>query len=124
MPTGFSIGPLFIHYYGIILMLGAVAGAWLATREAIRRKQDPEIVWDLLVWLLISGIIGARLWHIFTPPPSMVAAGITTKYYLTHPFRCPCHLARRIRYPRCCACRCFGVVYIQSQKKPQFFLVG
>lgn len=85
MPTGFSIGPLFIHYYGIILMLGAVAGAWLATREAIRRKQDPEIVWDLLVWLLISGIIGARLWHIFTPPPSMVAAGITTKYYLTHP---------------------------------------
>jgi len=85
MPIGFNIGPLFVHYYGIILMLGAVAGAWLATREARRRKQDPEIVWDLLVWLLIGGIIGARLWHIFTPPPSMVAAGITTKYYLTHP---------------------------------------
>ena len=85
MPIGFNIGPLFVHYYGIILMLGAVAGAWLATREARRRKQDPEIVWDLLVWLLIGGILGARLWHIFTPPPSMVAAGITTKYYLTHP---------------------------------------
>ncbi|MBE9524844.1 MAG: prolipoprotein diacylglyceryl transferase [Chloroflexi bacterium] len=85
MPTGFSVGPLFIHFYGIILMLGAVAGAWLATRQAKFRKQDPEIVWDLLVWLLVSGIVGARLWHIFTPPPSMVAAGITTKYYLTHP---------------------------------------
>jgi len=85
MSIGFNIGPLFIHYYGIILMFGAVAGAWLATREAKRRKQNPEIVWDLLVWLLIGGIIGARLWHIFTPPPSMVAAGITTKFYLTHP---------------------------------------
>jgi phosphatidylglycerol:prolipoprotein diacylglycerol transferase len=33
----------------------------------------------------VGGIIGARLWHIFTPPPSMVAAGLTTQYYLTHP---------------------------------------
>ena len=33
MPEGFSIGPLFVRFYGIILMLGAVAGAWLATRK-------------------------------------------------------------------------------------------
>ncbi len=33
MPEGFSIGPLFFRYYGIILMLGAVAGTFLAQRE-------------------------------------------------------------------------------------------
>jgi phosphatidylglycerol:prolipoprotein diacylglycerol transferase len=43
------------------------------------------LVWDGLFWLVIGGIIGARLWHVFTPPPSMVAQGITTRYYLTHP---------------------------------------
>lgn len=85
MLPGFNIGPLTIHYYGIILMLGAVAGAWLADREARRRKVDPEIVWDALIWVIIGGIIGARLWHVFTPPPSMIAQGLTTRFYLTHP---------------------------------------
>jgi phosphatidylglycerol:prolipoprotein diacylglycerol transferase len=31
---------------------------------------------------LIGGIIGARLWHILTPPPS---SGITAGWYFTHP---------------------------------------
>lgn len=70
MPGGFHIGPIEIRFYGIILMLGAVAGAWLATREAKRRGYEPEIVWDLLTYLLIGGIVGARLWHVFTPSPS------------------------------------------------------
>ena len=82
MPEGFPVGPLFIRFYGIILMLGAVAGAWLATREAKRRGYESEIVWDLLTYLLIGGIIGARLWHILTPPPS---SGVTASWYLTHP---------------------------------------
>lgn len=85
MPTGFSIGPLFVRFYGIILMLGAVAAAFLAERQARKRGMNSEIVWDLFVWVLIGGIIGARIWHILTPPPSMVEAGLTVQYYLTHP---------------------------------------
>ncbi len=82
IPEGFFIGPFEVRFYGIILMLGAVAGAVLATREARRRGHNPELVWDLLTYLLIGGIIGARLWHILTPPPS---SGITAGWYLTHP---------------------------------------
>ena len=82
MPEGFYIGSFEVRYYGIILMLGAVAGAFLATREAKRRGREQEIVWDLMIYLLIGGIIGARLWHILTPPPS---SGITTAWYFTHP---------------------------------------
>ncbi len=82
---GFFIGPVFIYFYGIILMLGAVAATFLAEREARRRGQDGELVWDALIWVLIAGIVGARIWHILTPPPSMVKEGITTSYYLTHP---------------------------------------
>jgi phosphatidylglycerol:prolipoprotein diacylglycerol transferase len=85
MPTGLQVGPLYIRFYGIILMIGALAGAWLAAHEAKRQDQDPEIIWDGLIWVLIGGILGARIWHILTPPPSMVEQGITTAWYLTHP---------------------------------------
>lgn len=76
-------GGFCIHYYGIIIMIGAVAAGFLATYEARRRGQDPEIVWDLLVWLIIGGVIGARLWHVFTPSASSI---YSTAFYLTHPF--------------------------------------
>lgn len=82
MPEGFNLGPFFVRFYGIILMIGAVAGGFLATREAKKRGYDPEIVWDLFVYLLIGGIIGARIWHILTPSPS---SGVTTAWYLSHP---------------------------------------
>lgn len=75
-----------LYYYGVIIMSGALAGGWLASREAARRGYDTDVVWDLLIWLVIGGIIGARLWHVFTPSPSLVAQGVDTMYYLTHPF--------------------------------------
>lgn len=81
MSTGFQIGPIFIHYYGIILMTGAVAAAWLADWSARRRGLKSDMVWDALIWVLIGGIIGARLWHIFTPPPSMLIDGSNPYFY-------------------------------------------
>lgn len=84
MPTGFQIGPLFIHFYGLIAMFGVLAATWLSMREAEHWGQDPEFIVDVLPWLIVAGVIGARLWHIFTPPQSMVEKGITTRYYLTH----------------------------------------
>lgn len=68
-----------------MIMLGVVAASLLVSAEAKRRGQNPEILWDMLVWVVIAGIVGARIWHILTPPPSMIAQGITTQYYLTHP---------------------------------------
>jgi len=85
MPTGFSIGPLYVHFYGVIIMLGALAAAFIADWNARRQGRKNDLVWDMLPWLLIAGIIGARLWHIFTPPPSMVAVGKDTMWYLTNP---------------------------------------
>ncbi|PWH15216.1 MAG: prolipoprotein diacylglyceryl transferase [Anaerolineae bacterium] len=75
-----------LYYYGVVIMAGALAGGWLATRQAAQHGHDPDVVWDLLIWLVIGGVIGARLWHVFTPSPSLVAQGIDTMYYLTHPF--------------------------------------
>ncbi|NIV36955.1 MAG: prolipoprotein diacylglyceryl transferase, partial [Anaerolineae bacterium] len=54
-------------------------------REANRHGLEGDLVWDSLVWLLIGGVLGARVWHILTPSASLQAQGVTTMYYLTHP---------------------------------------
>lgn len=83
---GIHIGDLlYIRFYALIIITGAILAAVLAAKRAGQYKQDGEKVWDILTWVLIGGILGARLWHILTPPPSLVAQGITTWYYLTHP---------------------------------------
>jgi len=84
MPTGFSIGPLTIRFYGLLIMIGVLAALALATREALLRKKDPDFIYDAFPWVLIAGVLGARIWHILTPPQSMVDQGVTTRYYLTH----------------------------------------
>jgi phosphatidylglycerol:prolipoprotein diacylglycerol transferase len=79
---GLHLGPFYLRFYGIILITGAILGAYVASLEAKRKGLNPDTVWDALIWALIGGVIGARIYHIFTPPSSMVAAGITTQYYL------------------------------------------
>jgi phosphatidylglycerol---prolipoprotein diacylglyceryl transferase len=74
-----------LRFYALAILTGALAGAYLAYREAKRRREDPEIVWDLLLWLMLGGIVGARLWHVFTPSPSSIAAGKSTAFYLANP---------------------------------------
>jgi phosphatidylglycerol:prolipoprotein diacylglycerol transferase len=85
MPPGISIGSFTITYYGIIIVFGAILGSLLASRLAKKHGQDSEIILDVLPWILIAGIIGARLWHVFTPSASNIAAGITTEYYFKNP---------------------------------------
>lgn len=53
-----------VRWYGVLVVAGALAGAWYAAWYVKRKGQDPNIVWDALIWLLISGIIGARIWYV------------------------------------------------------------
>ncbi len=85
-PYGIHIGSyLYFRFYGMIIMVGAIAAAYLARHILKLSGRDPEIVWDGLIWALIFGVIGARLYHVFTPSQSLLALGIDTRYYLTHP---------------------------------------
>lgn len=42
------------------------------------RQWNPEHVWNGLLWCLILAVIGARLYHVFTPSPSMAEVGINS----------------------------------------------
>jgi phosphatidylglycerol---prolipoprotein diacylglyceryl transferase len=85
MSQGIDIGPFTIHWYGVLIMLGALAAAYMADRQARRAGKKPDLLWDALPWVLLAGIIGARLWHVFTPSASQIAMGLTVEYYMTNP---------------------------------------
>jgi phosphatidylglycerol---prolipoprotein diacylglyceryl transferase len=72
---GIHLGPLYIRFYALILITGMVVGAWLTARRAKARGLDPEHVWNGLMWAIIPGLIGARLYHVLTPSPSMMVNG-------------------------------------------------
>ncbi len=66
-PVAIRIGstPL-VRWYGLLIVIGAVFAAYLDSREAKRRGEDPEHIWSAFMWCLIGGIIGARLQFVVT----------------------------------------------------------
>ena len=68
LQPGICLGPLPIRFYGIIIVLGILVGGFVATREARYRGENPDRIWDALIWVAIAGIIGARLYHVFSTP--------------------------------------------------------
>ncbi len=83
---GIHVGPLYFRYYGMILVAGAFAATYLGRRLAARMGlKNPDIAWDAMIWALIFGVIGARIYHIFTPSIELVEVGITTKWYFENP---------------------------------------
>ncbi|MBO8173190.1 MAG: prolipoprotein diacylglyceryl transferase [Bacillaceae bacterium] len=63
-PIAFQLGPLKVHWYGIILGTAALVGLWLAIREGKRVGIDPEIWMDLLLYAVPVAIIGARTYYV------------------------------------------------------------
>jgi phosphatidylglycerol---prolipoprotein diacylglyceryl transferase len=63
-PIAIKVGPVAIHWYGIIMASAILFAAWLGTAEARRRGEDPETGWSALLWVIAGGVIGARLYHV------------------------------------------------------------
>jgi phosphatidylglycerol:prolipoprotein diacylglycerol transferase len=64
-PIALRLGPLSVHWYGIIIASAILFAAWLGTAEVRRRGEDPEVGWSMLLWVIAGGVIGARLYHVY-----------------------------------------------------------
>lgn len=62
----FSLGPLDIRVYGLLLGLAIVVGALIADRRWVRAGGERGVVGQLAVWVVLAGFIGARLYHVIT----------------------------------------------------------
>jgi phosphatidylglycerol:prolipoprotein diacylglycerol transferase len=81
-PIAFQVGGLTVYWYGILIVAGVLAGAYVATIQARRRQQNPEHVWDALLVCLVLGIIGARIYHVFS---TSQGGAVGWPYYREHP---------------------------------------
>lgn len=54
-----------LYWYGVLVMFGVAVATWLTAKEFKRRGEDPEYVWDSLLWIIPAGVIGSRLWYVF-----------------------------------------------------------
>ncbi|MBL8133463.1 MAG: prolipoprotein diacylglyceryl transferase [Anaerolineae bacterium] len=75
-----------IRYYGIIIVVAMLVGAWIAARLAKRDGRDPDHIWGALTWAIIPAIVLARLWFVFFPSQDLVAQGKDTAWYLANFF--------------------------------------
>lgn len=58
-----SLGPITIYWYSVTMLLAVLTGIFVAAREAKRQNQK-EYLDNLLFYLIIFGIIGARLYYV------------------------------------------------------------
>lgn len=65
-PIAFEWGALSIHWYGVMVALGFLAGLWTASRRALRAGIAAEQILDLGPWLIIGTIVGARTLYVIS----------------------------------------------------------
>ena len=69
------VGPVPLRAYGIIIAVGMVVALAWASRRYGRRGGDPDLLFDLALWAIPLGIVGARLYHVITSPEQYFGPG-------------------------------------------------
>lgn len=62
----FKIGNFSVHWYGILVALGFLAGLWTASRRGAKDGIQGEKIVDLGPWLIVGAIIGARTLYVIS----------------------------------------------------------
>lgn len=60
----FSFGPFSIYSYGLMLAIGFLVALWFAQRRAKNLKLDANKIADLCFYLIVAGILGARILYV------------------------------------------------------------
>lgn len=81
-PILFEFGPIAVRWYGLLMVSAIFIGAQVASQQVKRQGQDPDDFWDMLIWIVIPGFIGARLYYVFIQSPRGPQG---LGYYLNNP---------------------------------------
>lgn len=71
-----SFGPIHIYFFGVMIALGIIAGSIFAIKQAEKRGINEDTMLNLIMIVVVSGVIGARLFYILFYNPS---------YYFNNP---------------------------------------
>lgn len=73
-PELIRIGSIALPSYGLMLALGFLVGLWLVRRRAPAFGLAPDDASDVGIWLLLSGLLGAKLLLVIVEWPQYVSS--------------------------------------------------
>jgi len=53
-----------ITSFGLMMFLSFIVGAWLLGKQLQRYGVPKDFAWDMLAWIAIGGIVGAKVWYL------------------------------------------------------------
>jgi prolipoprotein diacylglyceryl transferase len=84
---GFHLGPVTIHAYALCIIAGIIAALWLGSvRWKARGGPEGRII-DISIWAILFGLVGARLYHVFSSPDAYFGPGFDGTGDLTRIWR-------------------------------------
>lgn len=63
-PVAFSLGPISVRWYGILIALGIILAFFVVQKEMVKRGMHPDFLTDLLIWAVPISIISARIYYV------------------------------------------------------------
>jgi len=60
----FSIGPLTIQAWGLLVSLAFLAGILITLQEVKRKGLSQNLILDLAIWIMVGALIGSRLFYV------------------------------------------------------------
>ncbi|MBG6181227.1 prolipoprotein diacylglyceryl transferase [Arthrobacter sp. CAN_A1] len=63
-----SLGPLTLYTYALCILAGIVLALLLTIARWKRYSGNPDVIWDVAIWAIPFGILGGRLYHVFSSP--------------------------------------------------------
>ncbi|MFZ0434242.1 MAG: prolipoprotein diacylglyceryl transferase [Candidatus Acidiferrales bacterium] len=65
-PILFHYGAVTIYSYGVLVATGVLLGLWYARRQAPRAGLDPERIWNLGIYMVLTALIVAKVWLVLS----------------------------------------------------------
>ncbi|MBP1608447.1 MAG: prolipoprotein diacylglyceryl transferase [Acidobacteria bacterium] len=81
-PFLLNIGHLHLRWYSLIVMTAVTVGLWLTAREAERKGFNKEDIYGAALWVILGGMIGARLFHVLDHWQDIFAANPIRALYV------------------------------------------
>jgi prolipoprotein diacylglyceryl transferase len=66
--NGIHVGPLFLHVYGLMYVIGIALAVIITARRWEAAGGDRALVYDVLLWAVPAGLVGARIYFDVTTP--------------------------------------------------------
>jgi prolipoprotein diacylglyceryl transferase len=64
-----------VHFYAVFILIGIAAAILIGNRRLVARGGENWVVLDIALWTVPFGIIGGRLFHVFTHASDYFGAG-------------------------------------------------